>query len=87
MLTAQTEAAFEQLKTDLGPTGQQALADFMTRQKRHLRDSLDMLILEHGLDQVHETVLELHQRYTDDADEMSPAEYAELREVTAWGNE
>lgn len=65
MLTAQTEAAFEQLKTDLGPTGQQALADFMTRQKRHLRDSLDMLILEHGLDQVHEAVLELHQRYTE----------------------
>ena len=86
-LTAETEAAFAKLKTDLGAEGQQALRDFGTRQKRALRDALDTLILEHGLDQVREAVLELHQRYSEPEDEMSAAEYAELRAVTAWGSE
>lgn len=87
MLTEATEAAFTKLKTDLGASGQQALIDFGTRQKRALRDALDALILEHGLDQVHEAVLELHQKYTEPDDEMSATEYAELRSVHAWGNE
>lgn len=86
-LTEATETAFQKLKTDLGLKGQQALIDFSTRQKRALRDALDALILEHGLDQVHEAVLELHQKYTEPEDEMSAAEYAELRAVCVWGNE